>query len=90
MTSSTFADVVKDMVEIGINLTTDQKNAVESILLRKDVLAVMPTGTGKSMIFQGIAHSLAKRCSRDIVIVVTPLNSISFLHVKTLETVRTF
>ena len=81
-------DIREDLLQVGVHLTTDQEKSVGSILGGQDVLAVMPTGAGKSMIFQSIAHSLAKRSSEEIVLIVTPLNSISFLHVRTLEKVR--
>lgn len=85
-----FPDIKEDLEQVGVYLTPDQVNAIKSILEGQDVLAVMPTGAGKSMIFQSIAHSLAKRSSNEIVLVVTPLKSISFLHIRTLERVRTF
>ena len=42
-----------------VNLKTEQKRAVKSLLSGRDVLAVLPTGYGKSMIFQVFAVAKA-------------------------------
>jgi superfamily II DNA helicase RecQ len=90
VTLNHISDVLEDMSKIGITLTAEQDKAVRALLSGQDVLAVLPTGAGKSLIFQSIAHSLAARCLTKVVIVVTPLNSISFLHIKTMEKVKIY
>ena len=37
---------------ISLKLRTEQKEAVTTLLSRQDLLAVLPTGFGKSLIFQ--------------------------------------
>lgn len=60
----------------------NQVKCLESIFEGKDVLAVLPTGYGKSLIFQAVPFLLAARdgtdieCTKNMVIVITPLNSI--------------
>ena len=44
-------------------LKREQRQAVESVVLkRKDVLAVLPTGFGKSLICQGLAGVFDYMC----------------------------
>ena len=44
-------------------LKREQSQAVESVVLkRKDVLAVLPTGFGKSLIYQVLAGVFAYTC----------------------------
>ena len=38
--------------DLGFGLKVEQKEAVESLLRGKDVFGVLPTGFGKSLIFQ--------------------------------------
>ena len=38
--------------DLGFVLKAEQKEAVESLLRAKDVFGVLPTGFGKSLIFQ--------------------------------------
>ena len=49
-----------------IVLKEEQRVAVEALLPSKDVMAVLPTGFGKSMIYQSFAllkiHSQASSC----------------------------
>ena len=54
-------------------------------LLHGKVVAVLPTGYGKSLIFQILPFFLPPKCSRNIVIVVCPLTSIIEDQVKTLR-----
>lgn len=49
-----------------------------------DVVAVTPTGSGKSMIFQSI-YSAAKRGVHFVEVIVTPLKAISFIHIETFK-----
>ena len=51
------------MNELGLAfyLKEEQKTALESFLCKKDVFAVLPTGYGKSLIYQ-LAPLVAKRC----------------------------
>ena len=52
--SRTMEDVDSDLlvIELGIVLKSEQKEAAESFLDRKDVFCVLPTGFGKSLIYQ--------------------------------------
>ena len=45
------------------------------------MFVVMPTGSGKSLIFQAIAAQMRT----NVTIIVTPLIAISYLHKDTLE-----
>ena len=75
---------------VGYNLTDDQVNAIDAILMGLDVVACMPTGSGKSLIFQALALSCRLReLENYVVIVVTPLKSISFTHRQSFTKVRT-
>ena len=59
----------------GLVLKEEQKLAVEALLSGKDVKAVLPTGFGKSIIYQSfvVAKNLAVSSS---ILVVVPLRSI--------------
>ena len=48
----------------------------EYILKGKDIVAVLPTGFGKSLLFQLLPDFLPVKANSNIVIVVCPLNSI--------------
>ena len=58
------------------NLKTEQEQAVKGLLSGKDVLAVLPTGFGKSLIFQTFASVKSVEGSGCVVLVITPLSSI--------------
>ena len=64
-------------------MTMEQKSGVEKLLAGKDVVAAMPTGTGKSLIFQSITYAAVKRCFNIVTVIVTPLKAISYTHRKT-------
>ncbi|XP_068697532.1 probable ATP-dependent DNA helicase RecS [Montipora foliosa] len=57
----------------GLILKEEQKLAIEALMSGKDVLAVLPTGFGKSVIYQSFV--LAIKDSSSIVVIV-PLRSI--------------
>ena len=59
----------------GLVLKEEQKLAVEALLSGKDVMAVLPTGFGKSIIYQSfvIAKNIASTTS---IVVVVQLRSI--------------
>ena len=68
-----------------VKLKDEQFRAVESVLRGKDVLAVWPTGFGKSLINQILpdvfdymsANShLRERCVGSLILVVSPLNAL--------------
>ena len=66
-----------------IQLKPEQKEAVNCLLEGKDVFAVMPTGFGKSFIFQLFATAMElKKCSEGrqsktaVVLVICPLTSV--------------
>ena len=77
------------MTKVGYTVTEDQESAIDAILNGKDVVACMPTGSGKSLIFQALALSCKLRGLQNFVIViVTPLKSISFTHQRSFNKVR--
>ena len=61
-------------------LNREQEEAIRSIVLdKKDVFVNLPTGFGKSMIFQGLPEvfsSLQPERERNVVVVVSPLVSL--------------
>ena len=64
-----------------IHLKKDEDIAIKSFLKEKDVLAVLPTGFGKSLVFQVFADvrsllSVESTSSNGSVLVVCPLKSI--------------
>ena len=66
---------------LGIQrLNRQQEEAIRSIVLdKKDVFVNLPTGFGKSMIFQGLPEvfsSLQPERERNVVVVVSPLVSL--------------
>ena len=65
--------------ELGFVLKSEQKNAVESLLRGKDVFGVLPTGFGKSLIYQLFVLAKSRMpttSSRPTMIVICPLKSI--------------
>ena len=78
----------------GIYLKPGQIRCLEALYIGKDVLAVLPTGYGKSLIFQLIPFFLnpVQGCNKEdssgsggIVIVIAPLNSIIEDHLHNLS-----
>ena len=64
-------------LKFSLELKVEQRNAVESLLERDDVLAVFPTGYGKSLIFQVfVVAASIKREEQQTVLVFCPLKSI--------------
>ena len=60
------------------NLRDEQKQAVQGLLSGKDVLAILPTGFGKSRIFHAFVSMKGKELSGAVVVlVITPLSSIA-------------
>lgn len=51
---------ILEELNLGFSLKDEQKEALESFVLKKDVFAVLPTGYGKSLIYQ-LAPLVAKR-----------------------------
>ena len=45
-----------------------------------DTVVTLPTGAGKSLIFQAITYAATTRGNKSVTVVVTPLKSISFTH----------
>ncbi len=62
----------------SFNLKAKQVSCLESLLLKQDVIAVFPTGYGKSFIFHALPDLFPQKMTgfENIVIVVCPLNSI--------------
>ena len=64
-------------------MTEEQKTGVQNLLSGTDVVAAMPTGSGKSLIFQSVTYSAVKRGHNCVTLIVTPLKAISYTHVTT-------
>ena len=69
--------------DLGFVLKSEQKEAVESLLKGRDVFGVLPTGIGKSLIFQVfvLARNRASNSSNasvkhPTIIVICPLKNI--------------
>ena len=69
--------------ELGFVLKSEQKEAVESLLKRRDVFGVLPTGFGKSLIFQlfvlaknRVSNSPNAPVERPTIVIICPLKSI--------------
>ena len=72
------AETLRSLEESGLKfpLKAEQKKAIRHLFERKDVLAVLPTGYGKSLIFK-LLVLLAKRAGYSAsLLVITPLVSI--------------
>ena len=59
-----------------ICLKPKQVKCLEALLLGKDVISVLPTGYGKSIIFQILPDFLPRKVSQNIVLIISPLTSI--------------
>ena len=83
-TDSVFEQAISSSLdELGLrSLKKEQRQAVELIVLkRRDVLAVLPTGFGKSLIYQalpGVFDFMTGNYTKDraIILVVSPLNAL--------------
>lgn len=53
-----------------------QAKCFEYLLKGYDIIAVLPTGFGKSLLFQLLPNFLSVKADKNVVIVVCPLNSI--------------
>ena len=58
------------------NLKPLQMKCFEYMLKGQDVIGILPTGFGKSMLFHLLPHFIPVKTTKNIVIVVCPLNSI--------------
>ena len=58
------------------SLKPEQKQAVEALLAGQDVLAILPTGFGKSLIYQMFCMAKLSSNANASVLVISPLNSI--------------
>ena len=64
-------------MKFKLELKPEQRSAVEYLLNQDDVLAILPTGYGKSLIFQLFVVAVSiKRKEQQTVLVVCPLTSI--------------
>ena len=58
-------------------LKDEQRKGIEQLLLGKDVLAVLPTGFGKSRIYQRLTSAKCQEtCGQSLTLVILPLKSI--------------
>ncbi|XP_068735388.1 ATP-dependent DNA helicase RecQ-like [Montipora capricornis] len=72
-------EMLKDLSENGkqIDLKPEQEAAIKSLVHGQDVLAILPTGFGKSAIYQilkGVKEKMSKDCA--CVLVICPLRSL--------------
>ena len=72
----------------SINLKPLQVKCLEYMLKGRDVIGVLPTGYGKSLLFHLLPHFLPVKANNNIVIVVCPLNSIIEDQLKVLKSRR--
>ena len=81
-------DVSLAMMHLGINvnLKNQQREALEAIYEGKDVVCLLPTGYGKSLIYQLAPFLLGQKSGNhnSIGLVISPLNSIMHDQVRTL------
>ena len=63
-----------------------QVQCFDFLLKGIDVVAVLPTDFGKSLVFQLLPYFLPTKCQRNIVIVISPLSSIIEDQIKVLKT----
>ena len=68
-----------------LNLKPLQVKCLEYILKGKDVIGVLPTGFGKSLIFHILPYFMPTKKHSNIVLVIRPLNSIIEDQVKILK-----
>ena len=71
---SAITSVIKE-IDSAFILKDEQRTAIKAFVDRKDVFAVLPTGFGKSLIYQ-LTPMVAKKMGRNenpVVIVVSPL-----------------
>lgn len=76
----------------NIILKVKQIQCMESIYLKKDLVAVLPTGYGKSLVFHVLPSLLERRDARStssvnksVVLVVSPLNALMYDQIKKLR-----
>ncbi|ROL28095.1 ATP-dependent DNA helicase Q-like 3 [Anabarilius grahami] len=80
---SAIASVIED-IDSALILKEEQRTAIKAFVDGKDVFAVLPTGFGKSLIYQ-LAPMVAKKMGRNenpVVIVVSPLVALMENQVK--------
>ena len=72
----------------SINVKTKQIQALDSILRGKDTLCILPTGFGKSLIYQMIPAAFSKmhNVEKPIVVILSPLLSLISDQVKSSKT----
>ena len=68
-----------------LNFKPLEMKCFEYILNGQDVIGVLPTGFGKSMLFHLLPHCIHVKTTKNIVIVVCPLNSIIKDQLKVLK-----
>ena len=68
-----------------VNFKPLQMICLEYLLNVGDVIGVLPTGYGKSMLFHLLPHFIPVKSSKNIVIVVCPLNAIIDDQLRVLE-----
>ena len=64
---------ISEYFHLNLNLKVEQRNAVTSPLERNDILAILPTGFGKSLIF---FKSLILRLKENATLIVWPLENV--------------
>ena len=96
VSQATFEDVLSFVLQKRFpeveKLSEAQENALFGVVNRKDVFTILPTGHGKSIIFQilpDFCEELSLRGfdypKKAIILVVCPLNSLVDSHIRELE-----
>ena len=75
MFMSSVDNAIHKSLYLNINLKPKQVVCLESIYNKKDTVAILPTGYGKSLIYQLLPPLLSK-CEKAVVLVISPLNSL--------------
>ena len=68
--------LAKERASISFDLKDEQKTALRALYERKDVMCLLPTGFGKSVIFQLAPFLLDQTVSSGIALIIAPLNAI--------------
>ena len=84
VSESVFEEILASVLEERFpeieSLTEHQRKALVAVINRKDVFAILPTGHGKSIIFQ-LLPDVCKYPHHAIILVVCPLKSLVDSHV---------
>lgn len=69
----------------AVKLTDEQASTVHALCMGKDCYYIMPTGSGKSMVFIATVLGTKRAVARSICVVVSPLVSLNKNHVESFD-----